>query len=133
MKLPTRLPTLTQIAKGSANFDYYKDGVLYYTLLWDDGDDHPPGEIGSHLLEYIPIPVDDAGAGVFTPNMKGMNVLRWARKYVELIRQGLEIPRPLDIDSIPIYDAECEGKARKIGEGTYEAYLEGLETEDPQG
>lgn len=72
-----KLPTLTQIAKGTADFVRYRTGELWYSLEWWDD------EVELYKRMEFPIPLDDAGNGDFIPQMKGMAVLRWARKEVE--------------------------------------------------
>ena len=72
-----KLPTLVQIAKGWAHFELYADGELHYRLDWTDG-------IEEEHLEFR-IPIDDSGSGAFTPIMRGIEVLRWVRKHVEVI------------------------------------------------
>jgi hypothetical protein len=77
------LPTLTQIAKGTALFGWYSDGVLHYDLYWTDRADGDP--LSSDLVFPVDIPVSDAGGGHFTAVMKGMNILRWARGELQRI------------------------------------------------
>lgn len=77
-----RLPTLTEIAKGVALFRWYSDGILRYDAIWTNltpGDSTFP----------IDIPIDDAGGGFFTPEMKGLNVLRWARKQLQTLEEAI--------------------------------------------
>lgn len=76
-----RLPTLTDIGKGEALFQWYSDGVLRYRIVWTD---LTPGD----STFDVDIPIEDAGGGHFTPTMKGLNVLRWARKHLELIKEA---------------------------------------------
>lgn len=79
------LPTLTQIGKGEAIFQWYSEGALRYELWWKDTD-----EDGRECLHVMPfdIPVAEAGGGQFTPTMKGLSVLRWARKHVEMLKEA---------------------------------------------
>lgn len=81
IELPSTLPwpSLTEIAKGSAKFLYYKDKTLWYECR--------PYYINVAWRPFIfPIPVDDAGEGEFRIDMKGTEILRWARKQLEIIR-----------------------------------------------
>jgi len=80
------LPTLVQIAKGDAYFVEYNQGKLWYELIYQMDNGY------SDKLRF-PIPVDDAGDGAFVIQMKGINVQRWARKQVELIRQAVDEAR----------------------------------------
>ena len=73
-----KLPTLTQIAKGEANLIKYQDGNLWYDLAWT-GDDSM-----KHTFMF-PIHWSDAGEGDFFPVMRGITIVRWARKHVELL------------------------------------------------
>lgn len=87
-----KLPTLTQIAKGEAFFSKYSLGELWYVLFWrEDGGSIEQGCDNVHqwALDF-PIPVSDAGDGDFFYFMKGLNILRWARKYVEAIKEDNE-------------------------------------------
>ena len=75
-----KLPTLTQAAKGSASFSRATAETIWYALIWEEGD-------FVRLME-IPIPRDDMGEGTFMPNMKGIEILRWTRKQIDLLREG---------------------------------------------
>jgi hypothetical protein len=75
-----KLPTLTQIAKGLAKFQRYRSGELWYQLELKDGDD-------VHWLDF-PILLSDAGDGDFLLSMRGIEVQRWARKHVELLKSA---------------------------------------------
>lgn len=84
---------MTEIARGQARFMKYRSGELWYDLYWnasdDDLDDQGFPRLHPRRLSF-PIPLDDAGDGDFTPEMKGMQVLRWARKYVERLAMELQ-------------------------------------------
>ena len=73
------LPTITQIAKSTCTFVRYEAGKIWYHAF-DDG--------GPYL--DFPIPVEDAGDGAFLPTMKGVELLRWARKHLEYLRSALD-------------------------------------------
>ncbi len=94
-----KLPTLTQLAKGVAYFKWYSDGILRYDVSWEEiltepdyrGPEHGDAIIGSKLHVFsIDIPIADAGGGFFTEEMKGLNVLRWARKQLDVVKQAQE-------------------------------------------
>jgi hypothetical protein len=73
-----KLPGMLNIAKGQAEFLKYRSGKLWYRLEWRDGE-------GFEFFDF-PIPLDDAGDGDFLPTMKGTNLMRWARKHVDLLK-----------------------------------------------
>ena len=81
-----KLPTKLEIAKGTAKFVKYRSGELWYDLYWNADDDE---QLHPRVLPF-PISIVDTGDGDFTPEMKGLNVLRWARKYVEQLAIELE-------------------------------------------
>lgn len=77
-----KLPTLTEIAKGTAHFVQYADGELLYDLKWSEA------ECASVHTMQLRIPLSDAGSGAFTPTMRGTQVLRWVRKHAEMLREA---------------------------------------------
>lgn len=85
--MPVNVPTPVQIAKGHARFLEYNQGTLYYELIYvpEEG----PGAGHQHTMKF-PIPVGDAGDGAFVQLMKGVHVLRWARKHAEFIKKAYE-------------------------------------------
>jgi hypothetical protein len=84
-----KLPTLTQLAKGYAYLDWYSDGVLRYHIRWTDENVDDP-HLAKEKLEFqVDIPISDTGGGQFTPMMKGLNILRWARKQLESIQESM--------------------------------------------
>ena len=102
--LPEPIPTKVQIAKGVAQFDSYQNGVLYYNLIYfvDEAAQK------TDAIIRVPIPLDDVGTGEFFPEMKGMYILRWVNKYIDLIKKA-------------------EEEREEIKRETHETYLEGLE------
>ena len=86
-----KLPTLTQAAKGSASFSRTTNETIWYALVWHDEVEGDLGqEIGSSHTMEIPIPRDDMGEGTFMPAMKGIEILRWIRKHIEVLQIGNE-------------------------------------------
>lgn len=86
-----KIPSLTEIAKSTASFVKYEDGELHYRLSWSDprtssssGPPLPPHEM------VFRIPLADAGAGAFLPTMRGVEILRWARKHADMLRDAQE-------------------------------------------
>jgi hypothetical protein len=78
-----KLPSQVQIAKAhQVRFIRYENKNLWYELMWTT-------ENHEYLPFEFPIPVDDAGEGAFLPNMRGIEVLRWARQHVYTIQEGL--------------------------------------------
>jgi hypothetical protein len=78
-----RSPTLAELVKRPARFVRFEDGNLYYAI--------EPEELP--IIFEFPISVfsdhkgglsDDVG-GVFLPEMKGISLMRWIRKHLELI------------------------------------------------
>lgn len=45
-----KLPTVVQIAKGTAHFQWYSDGVLRYEVIWNDSGD----VVHSMLIRFSP-------------------------------------------------------------------------------
>lgn len=76
-------PSLVQIAKGEAYFVEYRDQKLFYKLIYK-------ADSGYENSITFPIPLDDAGDGSFTQIMKGIQVQRWARKFVEQIKEAID-------------------------------------------
>lgn len=69
-----KLPGLIELARGIAKFVRYEDGNLWYTI---------------NDFEF-PVPISDAGGGVFLPEDKGIRFQRWSRKHVEFLKKSLE-------------------------------------------
>ena len=53
---------------GAARFLYFTDGALWYETA--DG-------------WKFPVPVADAGTGIFNATEKGLLLMRWMRRYIE--------------------------------------------------
>lgn len=75
-------PSLVQIAKGEAYFVEYRDYKLFYKLVYK-------ADNGYENSITFPIPISDAGEGSFVQVMKGIQVQRWARKFVDDIRDAI--------------------------------------------
>lgn len=78
------IPKLAQIAKGEAEFLRYEDQKLWYRITWTDVDETRQHTYVTAAFDF-PIPVADSGAGRFLPKMKGIELLRWARKWREAL------------------------------------------------
>ncbi len=62
------LMTLTEMVKGKkVRFKFYRDGELWYET--EDGFD-------------FPVPISDAGTGVFKAEDKAIHYMRWIRKHL---------------------------------------------------
>lgn len=83
-----KTPSLTELAKGEATFERYQEGVLWYKVSYNWHADVLGDSDG--YLDYIsiPVPIDDAGGGSFEPKMKGLSLMRWIRKHLELINDA---------------------------------------------
>lgn len=70
------LPNLKdEVAKGrQVQFDHYKDGKLWYKT--DSG-------------FLFPVPIDDIGDGKFLAIDKAILFMRYIRKQIDLIKEGL--------------------------------------------
>jgi hypothetical protein len=75
------LPNIVEIAKSQAHFIHYCDGVLWYRIRWVDGLN------GVSNFDF-PVPIDDAAGGYFLAEMKGLGLLRWARKHMAVIAEA---------------------------------------------
>jgi len=64
---------LKQNIQGFSTFQYYRDGVLWYET-----------EVG--LL--FPVPVKDADTAQFKAQEKSLHLMRWIRKYIEVLNTG---------------------------------------------
>lgn len=91
---PVRLPKLTEIAKGTARLLKYRDGELIYELSWyadDDGDEQlHPRRLTFPIRVAGEAGLDPSTSGDFEIEMRGTQVLRWARKYVEQLAVELQ-------------------------------------------
>jgi hypothetical protein len=83
------LPTLVQIAKGEAEFEFYSDGKMQYRLWWSEHDDFERDPVWHEF--HVPIPVADTGGGFFNPTMKGLELMRWARKELARLQEEAEM------------------------------------------
>jgi hypothetical protein len=62
---------------------------MRYHIRWSETYDDPFHD--EEKLEFqFDIPISDAGGGHFTPMMKGIEVLRWARKQLEMLQAAQE-------------------------------------------
>lgn len=65
------LPTISELVKNkTATFKCYRDSELWYEI-----DDFT-----------FPIPISDAGTGIFDNEMKAIHLMRWIRKHLETIK-----------------------------------------------
>lgn len=79
-----RLPTVVELAKGRAEFQWYCEGTLRYSIAWTEED------CASEHRFAVDIPIGDTGGGQFLPVMKGIAIMRWARKTLELLQESLK-------------------------------------------
>lgn len=78
-----KIAKLSELAKGECEFLRYQEGNLYYVVRWTE----PGPEF--RMMEF-PVPVEDSGDGGFFPKMKGIELLRWARKHLEMLEKALD-------------------------------------------
>ncbi len=82
------LPTIKQLMHDKAEFVKYQDGNLWYRILYRIDVGRP------HSFVYdafeFPIPIDDAGGGVFLPEDKSITFMRWIRKHLDYLKQSIE-------------------------------------------
>ena len=74
-----KLPTLTQMAKSSCDLVEVRDKSIIYSVDWSD----------TEPTLTVSVPLDEA-VGTFDLAMPGIRLLRWIRKHVELLQQGLD-------------------------------------------
>lgn len=60
--------------KGPVNFKFYKDNELWY-------------ETCEGLL--FPVPINDIDQGTFNATEKGILMMRWIRKYIEILKENV--------------------------------------------
>lgn len=85
-----KLPSIVELAKGEATFVRYEDGTLWYEIFYNDHD-----SFVMRPFEF-PIQVYDTGkeaefadaGGVFDSRMKGVTLMRWIRKHLELLNEA---------------------------------------------
>lgn len=62
---------LKEHIKGNCHFQYYKDGSLWYM---------------TEYTEFIfPVPIEDIGTATFSEKEKGLLMMRYIRKFLELL------------------------------------------------
>lgn len=83
-----RLPKLTDLAKGIAEFDRYEGGSLWYKSFWSYEEEN--GDIFLCRFEF-PVPVLDSPdtGGSFGAKEKGITLMRWIRKHLEFLQQSI--------------------------------------------
>lgn len=88
-----RLPTVLELARGTATFQRYQDGALWYAIPWEEfrqgvfeGEERACCE--TRLFEF-PIQVSDAGGGEFLPQDKALTFMRWIRRHLEYLHGAL--------------------------------------------
>lgn len=73
------IPSITRLAKGTARFVRYENGSLWYGINLEY-----IGPISEWVETFeFPIPIEDSGSGAFTPEMKGISLMRWIRKEID--------------------------------------------------
>jgi hypothetical protein len=63
--------SLTDLAKGTAYFQFYRDGSLYYKI---------------HDFTFA-VPINDVGTATLLPQEKGILLMRWLRPAVAAANQ----------------------------------------------
>lgn len=82
-----KTPSLLEVAKMHCHFVKYQEGLLWYLARLDGDQAGSEADLAAgHFL--FPVPVEDAGEGAFLPCMKGINLLRWARKHMEMLEEA---------------------------------------------
>ncbi len=84
-----RIPSVSDVMKLSCEFQRYEDFKLWYRIHWNT-EVESTFSYASTVVEVnvfdFPIPVDDAGAGEFLPEMRAINLMRWIRKHIDFLR-----------------------------------------------
>jgi len=63
---------ITDIVKGTCTFEYYRAQTLYYSVM-------------NQGIKYIfPVDMEDVGGGTLEKFMKGITMMRWIRKAIEV-------------------------------------------------
>ncbi len=70
--------TITQIVKGQATFNHFKDGILTYSVCVFDKDDFTRYEFDIDANNK-----DDVGTGEFKLQEKGLFLMRWIKRAIE--------------------------------------------------
>lgn len=87
-----KLPTILQLAKGTAKFLYYTDFELWYDIMWCDDADVKHFQFPIRLFGDGNAPIRDAG-GCFMAEEKGLALMKWARKHLEMLQKTLDEQR----------------------------------------
>lgn len=79
---------ITEMVKGTAEFEYYRDGNLWYSVTYIDTskaydpsheyEDHPESKF------IFPVPISDIGNATFNRSDKGILFMRYIRKHIAL-------------------------------------------------
>lgn len=77
-----KLPTVKQLVRAQAKLVRYRDGNLWYQILWSQ-DDFSFGGIFD-----FPVAVSDTGDAEFGSNEKGIYLMRWIRKHIEFLTEA---------------------------------------------
>lgn len=89
-----RVPGIMDVAKRDCQFVRYQDHKLWYRVHWSTPIANDPRFPGATVQEMnvfdFPIPVGDAGEGVFEPEMKAINLMRWIRKHITFLSEAKE-------------------------------------------
>lgn len=84
--------TVSDLVKGTtAEFVCYRDGELWYRIVYADSGDGVCLACGGALVPdhncpgsfEFPVPISDTGSGIFSASMKGITLMRWVRRYLE--------------------------------------------------
>ena len=79
-----RVPKVTELVREEAEFMRFQDGMLWYQITYKVED--PVTGYGSFAKFDFPIAVNGSDAGgTFESNERGITLMRWIRKQVELL------------------------------------------------
>ncbi len=67
----------------TAEFVCYRDGDLWYRIVSSES----LAKMDAPKFEF-PVPVTDAGTGIFPAQVKAITLMRWIRKHLERIQKG---------------------------------------------
>lgn len=78
--------TLKSLVKDTkAEFICYRDGDLWYRIKGQ----HVSNVASNQEFTFeFPVPISDAGTGVFPAQVKAITLMRWIRKHFEKIQRG---------------------------------------------
>lgn len=79
-----KLPTVKQLVRENAKLVRYRDGNLWYQILWSQDDSSFGG-----IFDF-PVPVSDTGGAEFGSNERAIYLMRWIRRHIEFLTEAQE-------------------------------------------